>query len=102
MVTKNKLERLKRDLMQNLPENKDNDYKQELINKLNKLAARQGNVERQYYDEELAELQESLEAESDPIKCEVWKTIIQVVEDSDKEKYNREVKNHNQGVVSNG
>ena len=102
MVTKNKLERLKRDLMQNLPENKDNDYKQELINKLNKLAARQGNVERQYYDEELKELKESLEAESDPVKQEVWKTIIKVVNDSDREKYNREVKKHNQGVVSNG
>ena len=102
MVSRTKLERLKRDLMQNLPEGKDRNYKQELINKLNKLAARQGNVERRYYDDELAELQESLEAESDPVKQEVWKAIIKVVSESDREEYNREVKKHNQGVVSNG
>ena len=97
MVTKTKLERLKRDLMQNLPERKDRNYKQELINKLNQLAARQGNVERRYYEEQLAELKESLEDESDPVKEEVWKAIIKVVSESDREEYNREVKKHNPG-----
>ena len=102
MVTRTKLERLKRDLMQKLPEQVDHDYKKELITKLNKLAARQGAVERQYYDDELTELKESLEDESDPVKEEVWKAIIKVVSESDREEYNREVKKHNQGVVSNG
>ena len=95
MVTKTKLERLKRDLLQQLPERQGNNYKQELINKLNKLAARQGAVERQYYDDELANLKESLKAESDPVKEEVWKAIIKVVSESDREEYNREVKKHN-------
>lgn len=96
MVTKNKLERLKRDLLQKTPENKDHNYKKKLINKLNNIAAGQENTERLYYDDKLAELKESLEAESDQVKCKVWKSIIKIIEESDKQEYNRKVKKHNE------
>ena len=95
MVSKAKLERIKKDLLQQLPEGNNEDYKQELINKLDRIAERRV---KPYFDDMVTQLEEGLQEETDPVKIEVWKSMLKVVRESDREAYNRQVKEHNQKV----
>ena len=79
LLTKTKLERLKRDLMEQLPEYVEVDHKKELINKLNKIAAKRNDIQRNYDQSDLTEMEAALEAEPEPVKREVWKAIIKVL-----------------------
>ncbi len=104
MVTKKQLDQLKNQLLQQTNMRKGNnntDHRKELLDKLNNYSQ---NRMKLCYDEEVADLEKTIEETKNhsgkywETRREIFECLLEMIKESDKQGYDQQIKKHNQKI----